>query len=660
MSAQGTKKRVSAIHGINTTNIIPMTEFIPVALDTLKRITDVLYPICGPSAKYHLVIQPERNIDTGTVSSDPSDTSFYSTNKFQELDIFSKDGAHCIASMEFGNPIQEYIKNTILYVGKSVDEKCGDGTTTAMLMAAEVLKSIFIKHDVCKNIRYTTNTINTIMQEFITMTMRALDDYVITIDKYKQDFNHAESHAPYTESEIMAGFAWMQAYTSSHQDLAISEAFSEAYSHITKADMHHIALVFPEVEQESIEVEVSDSQFEFRSIFHMVASMNSDFRRTYRKNDVKLLNFPYGVSDDGPVTLQLVQYIETLHRADTVVVVSPNLGNGFVETFISKNKARVEDESLDIPEVICISHQAPISRFQYTAWSSLALSGIMNRDCFDDPSTPFADRVKEGVSVYFDGVSITKLDHLVDTEDGVSCMSHPGIKQPEAYEFFTIIKDQLEKRKDFIMAQHVKDSIEIDHVVKAIASMEHLKTVRIIGGGTTIKQLASRLTIQDCAKACTSIMKEGFLTNGIIRFAGVTDPSRHSDTELVHTLLLETFHNASMSICRALADDDLLSTKDIASFNTDAGAYGFLDLSKDSILSGVDRYTGEHIFACLADKTTRETRGETVLVPPIQSTAMFRELFTRISEIIIPLMSTDTIIIPGYMWDMTPSTPSGN
>lgn len=107
---------------LDKTNVMNFVKFSEIAIDTLDNIIKMIIPLCGPRAIHDLVIYEH----TGT--------NFVSN-------VFSHDGIHVLRSIEYMSPIQSYISNYIQYVAERVNRAAADGTSTAIYLSANIIRS---------------------------------------------------------------------------------------------------------------------------------------------------------------------------------------------------------------------------------------------------------------------------------------------------------------------------------------------------------------------------------------------------------------------------------------------------------------------------------------------------------------------------------------
>ena len=96
---------------IGVTNILESNDIYTIMLDTFTDIVRVLSDHCGPYGKFAMITS--------------------ATNRVAEP-VFTKDGIGIVRAMEYMSVMQEYVRNTLAYMGSRVETAAGDGTTSSI------------------------------------------------------------------------------------------------------------------------------------------------------------------------------------------------------------------------------------------------------------------------------------------------------------------------------------------------------------------------------------------------------------------------------------------------------------------------------------------------------------------------------------------------
>ena len=102
-----------------SSNVTDETKIREMVFNTFDTITKVLQHHCGPYSSFAITH------NAGDVISEP---------------VFTNDGINIVKALAFLNPIQDFAKRNIAYIGSRIESKIGDGTTTGMILASSFMK----------------------------------------------------------------------------------------------------------------------------------------------------------------------------------------------------------------------------------------------------------------------------------------------------------------------------------------------------------------------------------------------------------------------------------------------------------------------------------------------------------------------------------------
>lgn len=203
-------------------------------LATLEELVTILKTHCGPLGKYATIIDP------ASPMAEP---------------IFTKDGINIVRSIKFTDRIKEFTRDSLQYIGGRVESSAGDGTTSAMIICATMLKVLL--EEISKSKHICSSTEYTVLYDKIkTMITQAYDkNYKPIVDSIKGE--------P-TESDLKAirNIAYWQAYTSSHGDVELSKAISDLFVNTPIESWDNLSLESSRYETKfRYGIEVDDSQY---------------------------------------------------------------------------------------------------------------------------------------------------------------------------------------------------------------------------------------------------------------------------------------------------------------------------------------------------------------------------------------------------------------
>ena len=182
---------------IGSTNITGKSKIKSMVFSTFDIITSTLQQHCGPYSAFAITHK------VGDTISEP---------------VFTNDGINIVKTMSFLNPIQDFARRNIAYIGSRVESKVGDGTTTAMILASSFMK-------------YMSDPDNIPLQEVLsqlsyTELVALYNDAVKAInEKIKNGCVTVGTHKP----ELVEKVAYCQAFTSSHGDVELSTAIAQLF-----------------------------------------------------------------------------------------------------------------------------------------------------------------------------------------------------------------------------------------------------------------------------------------------------------------------------------------------------------------------------------------------------------------------------------------------
>lgn len=185
---------------IGSTNITEKEKIQSMVFNTFDTITSTLQQHCGPYSAFAI---------THRVSDQVSEP------------VFTNDGINIVKTMSFLNPIQDFARRNIAYIGSRVESKVGDGTTTAMILASSFMKYMsdpknIPLQEVLSQVSYT---------ELVTLYNQAVNEINMAISK-------AIINPSMQNSEFISKVAYCQAYTSSHGDKDLSGAIASLFAEL--------------------------------------------------------------------------------------------------------------------------------------------------------------------------------------------------------------------------------------------------------------------------------------------------------------------------------------------------------------------------------------------------------------------------------------------
>lgn len=182
---------------IGSTNITGKEKIKSMVFSTFDIITSTLQQHCGPYSAFAITHK------VGDQISEP---------------VFTNDGINIVKTMSFLNPIQDFARRNIAYIGSRVESKVGDGTTTAMILASSFMKYMSDPNniplqEVLSQISYTE--LVALYNDAVKAINEKIKNGCVTIGTQKHD--------------LVEKVAYCQAYTSSHGDVELSTAIAQLF-----------------------------------------------------------------------------------------------------------------------------------------------------------------------------------------------------------------------------------------------------------------------------------------------------------------------------------------------------------------------------------------------------------------------------------------------
>ncbi len=200
---------------------------------------------------------------------------------------FTKDGVGIVEMLQYENRTYEYLRQLIMYIGKRIEQRVGDGTTSAMM---------FVTHVLLEMIRepYMANT-----------DYRTIEEVFKSIVKQYEELSKELSYQvidPDNNVDLVKRIAFMQAYTSSHGDIDMAKCVEEVFSKMPSDTWAYMTFQREYVETNTpIRLDYDDSQFTTNLDVFRPAMMNKDASTAFEFDSANLVMFPTGISCKAPM-----------------------------------------------------------------------------------------------------------------------------------------------------------------------------------------------------------------------------------------------------------------------------------------------------------------------------------------------------------------------
>jgi len=189
---------------VSVSNITNKDDLIPKMVETLDDIIDVLKAHCGPFSDYAVVVDPR------AMGDEP---------------VFTKDGINIVRGIQYTDGVKEFTRNSLQYIGARVETSAGDGTTSAMIICATMMK-VLLENISKSNYICSTSEFNMLYTKIQTAIKEYYDTNFIGIKDYIKKYTPSDDSI----KTIIRNISYWQAYTSSHGDLELSKAISDLFA----------------------------------------------------------------------------------------------------------------------------------------------------------------------------------------------------------------------------------------------------------------------------------------------------------------------------------------------------------------------------------------------------------------------------------------------
>lgn len=461
--------KIAIDRDIDTTNIIKDKEMLKIKNRAHDIIDDVLSNHSGPYSKYA--------VEYDCMSSP----------------IFSVDGIGIVASIQFFNPVQMFVKDIVTLVGKNIDLTSGDGTTSAMIIANAALRYITSEF-----LRQKISYPNAILQQTFKHLIEAIR-------------NEYQNHVITKEWLMTSGFTWEdaikiiakhQSYSSSHGDMDIVNTIIEFFCTVPEEQWRYIVKKSPLYEDSRrIWLESNSNQYSCSAQPLFIKSM-LDYNSTGRKcdhADLVMIHTPFTPNvTAGKKIINLIGNHQPDHR-HLLILMPADMDSTSRALLIEVLNS---DRRYERITVMVIPSMFP----QYNAITNLIhLVGQNTYKVAAHENVVFL----EDVSFDFNDRELT-LNRLYDEQDlGKNEPYNPYYKNIEQFPAFKTYLNDLDDR----IEREVNSTTSNAEAVNALYELRNSLILRnrktIFLGGTSYDNLASGLVLTDTIKAVSSSLRNG-------------------------------------------------------------------------------------------------------------------------------------------------------
>lgn len=586
----------------NLKNLIPKNEFLEIVDSTLTTVIDILSAHCGPYGKYAML---------------PKQNECGSENVF----IFTKDGINILSHVEFMNLVETHILTQIQYVGRGVDGKAGDGTTSSMIFASKFIQSLLKGlQDVGK---FTALEISQNFTEFVAQVQKNIEDhYSFTVEKLK------ELHPEYSTKHIRQAVALIQSLSSSHGDYQLSKLVSDLVGEVPENLLSQIYI--HELGHETKElywIEKRDCCYQHHASIHNPSWRNHNANTEYKEDDVVLMVAPDTISDNSPLLDYVTMWCKD-HSDKTLVVVTSKTGGTFermvgdirfknVRLFRYTNKTFVEGMDADLHSLSVVAGKYPIYEHRITTYEE------------------FEDHLIHGVSIHYKDNGLMSYDGLFEkTEYGVHPYMSDLDNAPLCYREWLdqVVKtvERIRESKIQETRQKTLDELQAIHIKLVMPGMP-----AFVIGGAAYTGISARDVVRDCLAATMASLDSGFALGSMFTLARGLSMCPEPKNKIID-VLESACYDGVWAVWNALFKEQIDKDKVVDNadlyFNLLSPGDGFVSFN-DTFRKFLDMIADEEkLIEC-----------ETAF-PIIQPNDVYEQLFLRIQDLLLNLCSVEHVI----------------
>lgn len=617
---------------LNLQNVVDMKlpENRKLFTDTLCIIEELLTPHCGPYSQYAMIVDQNAVVSGNAKLASPS--------------VFSKDGITLLEKIEFASIIQTYLKNVITYVGREVDRRAKDGTTTAMLVAAAFLKNILLNKDKLEALRLTTVEQGDSYKKFVSIVMEQIQEESFSIEKMMSMYPKMQGE------QYWAGIvAFMQSMSSSGGNVQLSKCMRTIFGNIPRQAWEHQTWLSSKIEDEvDYTVEIEKYDFSMEIDFQTQNLYNEVMQTEWIKENVRVLAIPDGMASNDTCTANILEYIKNYPTDKPLCIITSTTVSEIVRAVGDANTKREEPVAL-------ATYFTKNKSFTQYAMDIAVLNAIASTKPYiqSERQFPLTDDytfVVEKIRTYG---STMEFYGVFPHEAGVPTI-HPNYVNG-CCQFYNDLLEDLQLRSKHADLSHAKDQFIYDTATLAIKNMIciHMPTLKL--GGTTHDNVAAHHVVRDVIGATMASINDTFFINGVLSMQRVLDNVKNyieSDDYVTFDyyrqymlLIYENFKDAIDTVIKILYVKNNTTLEDTIVRSKALGTTEYINAMAQSDVTGdLDMFVE---YLELETDDTVEVKYE---YPIIQPVSIYHEILNRVGELIIKLTTTDKVIVPGGVY----------
>lgn len=455
-------------------NVIAGEEFKEAVDVVLTDLLNVLADHCGPYKGTAILTNPENPL------AEP---------------VFTKDGINIVDSIRYKNPVYDFIRQQISYMGSRVDRGAGDGTTSTMILMAAMIRYLFTVKEVAD---YSAAELLSIWNELVD---RIAAHYKPYIDRVKK----------ISDRKLIRYIAGCQAYTSSHGDLELVKCIEELFANSPKEVWDTLTAQRAVYESDKkYNLIVNNAEYTLDNVSIFPRTGNQEFGTRHRYDNIDcLLWYHLNLGDDTqkPLIDFIDERIKSTDAEPLAVMCCNDLDNVtmshfynlFAEhknckvVFITVPFADMSVNDIQALEAMLVATKKIINARERLETNHLTDTVKLTLECKNDKC-----RIVSGIF----NKRFTGINPLYKKKE------YPGYNK-----FIENIKIILKKEKEDITRKNNKQIIAFTRILHKLIST---KDVSFIIGGAAYDNAAGRDVAMDSLLATKCSLTQGFVAGRFV------------------------------------------------------------------------------------------------------------------------------------------------
>lgn len=593
---------------IGITNVANVDENVSIIYNCLSSCIAVLNNHAGPYSKYSMIIKQDGG--------------------FAE---FTRDGITILENMTFMSPLETYIKNLLVHVGKLVDASANDNTTTSMLMSAYYLQGSIdggVRPCQYGDERISPNDIKTAFNNVIDKVVNNLSKFKYTkIEDWAAIIK--TKHPEYSDSKAknaaVGALAYAQAMSSSGGNHKLALALKDIFERCPDVCREYMTYKGTRIEtKEEFIVEENDYDIRLTCTANLPATMsfNNAIGTEYTNNATVILAHDT-ISDNSLCESDILNFLD--ETSEPVVIIATKFSRALIERATASNlQKRSVTLWMYIPSLVNGGQQfvGELNMARVTA------------------KTPSA-RTSEFIAV--ENVDVKYADGTITLNNFYPAPREDTSVHPYYLQYTTTA----EKKKQLLSENVLEYGRMLDEITRILnlyrkgrkldctsenlyvtllekLTSYHKPTLHL--GGSSYTAIANQSVVKDAMGAIMSSLRDGINPNGLVSLIQAFGELDEADCGLENRIAI-TLRDAAVKVYQVVA-----GTSDCTMLN---------DI-KNNVMSG--DMTEDPIRQLLEDENI-EAGNRLTDYPVVQPLKAVSEMFARMSDLLVKFNCTSEMIV---------------